>query len=101
MQGYLENLVKHMKVHSRCILKHANLPARFWSETTTMYMAVRNIMPTDKMKVPFTLALSHRLHFDLIVLLIPMTVTSLQTRGAHARACVYPGIGSSSMLHAY
>jgi hypothetical protein len=64
MQGYIENLVKQMKVHSRCILKHANLPARFWSETTTMYMAVRNIMPTDKMKVPFTAAPSHRLHFD-------------------------------------
>ena len=29
-----------------------------------MYMAVRNIMPTDKMKVPFTAAPSHRLHFD-------------------------------------
>ena len=34
-----------------------------------------------------------------IVLRIPLTVTSLQTRGAHARTCVYPGIGSSSMLH--
>jgi hypothetical protein len=64
MQGYIENLVKQMKVHSRCILKHANLPSRFWSETTTMYMAVRNIMPTDKMKVQFTVALSHWLHFD-------------------------------------
>jgi hypothetical protein len=28
MQGYIENLVKQMKVHSRCILKHANLPPR-------------------------------------------------------------------------
>jgi hypothetical protein len=28
-------------------------------------------------------------------------VTSLQTRGAHARTCVYPGIGSSGMLHVY
>ncbi len=64
MQGYIENLVKQMKVHSRCILKHANLPACFWPETTTMYMAVRNIMPTDKMKVPFTVAPSHWLHFD-------------------------------------
>jgi hypothetical protein len=64
MQGYIENLVKQMKVHSRCILKHANLPARFWSETTTMYMAVRNIMPTDKLKVPFTTVPSHWLHFD-------------------------------------
>jgi hypothetical protein len=64
MQGYIENLVRQMTVHSRCILKHANLPARFWSETTTMYMAVRNIMPTDKLKVPLTAAPSHRLHFD-------------------------------------
>jgi hypothetical protein len=45
MQGYIENLVKQMKVHSRCILKHANLPPRFWSETNTLYMAVHNIMP--------------------------------------------------------
>jgi hypothetical protein len=64
MQGYIENLVKQVKVHSRCILKHANLPARFWSETTTLYMGIRNIMPTDKMQVPFTKAPSHRLHFD-------------------------------------
>ena len=28
-------------------------------------------------------------------------VTSLPTRGAHARTCVYPGIGSSGMLHVY
>jgi hypothetical protein len=63
MQGHIENLVKQVKTHSRCILKHANLPTRFWSETTTMYMAVRNIMPTDKMSTPFTEAQLHRLHF--------------------------------------
>ena len=54
MQGHIENLVKQVKTHSRCIFKHANLPTRFWPETTTMYMAVRNIMPTDKMSAPFT-----------------------------------------------
>ena len=41
MQGHVENLVKQVKVHSRCILEHANLPTRFWSETTTMYIVVR------------------------------------------------------------
>jgi hypothetical protein len=30
MQGHIENLVKQVKTHSRCILKHANLPTRFW-----------------------------------------------------------------------
>ena len=69
MQGYIENLVKQMKVHSRCILKHANLPPRFWSETNTLYMAVRNIMPRDKMKVPFKSAPSHRLHFNPTLML--------------------------------
>jgi hypothetical protein len=64
MQGRIENLVKQVKVHSRCILKHANLPTRFWSETITMYMAMRNIMPTDKMLVPFTAAQPHRLCFE-------------------------------------
>ena len=64
MQGDIENLVKQVKVRSRCILKHANLPTRFWSETTTMYMAVRNFMPTDKMLVPFTAAQPHRLCFE-------------------------------------
>ena len=59
MQGHIENFVKQVKVHSRCILKHAHLPARFWSETTTMYVSVRNIMPTDKMLVPFTAAQPH------------------------------------------
>jgi hypothetical protein len=34
-----------------------------------MYMAVRNIMPTDKMSVPFTEAQPHRLHFDPKLLL--------------------------------
>jgi len=65
MQGYIENLVKQMKVHSRCILKHANLPPRFWSETNTLYMAVRNIMPRDKMKVPFKSAPSLRFRCTL------------------------------------
>jgi hypothetical protein len=69
MQGHIENLVKQVKTHIRCILKHANLPTRFWSETTTMYMAVRNIMPTDKMSAPFTEAQPHRLHFDPKLLL--------------------------------
>jgi hypothetical protein len=59
MQGNIENLVKQVKVHSRCILKHDNLPTRFWSETTTMYTAVHNLMPTDKMLVPFTTAQPH------------------------------------------
>jgi hypothetical protein len=45
--GRIENFVKQVKVHSRCILQHANLPERFWSETTTMYAAVRNIMPNS------------------------------------------------------
>jgi hypothetical protein len=69
MQGRIENLVKQVKVHSRCILKHANLPTRFWSETTTMYMAVRNIMPADKMLAPSTAAQPHRLCFDPKLLL--------------------------------
>ncbi len=69
MQGHIENLVKQVKTHSRCILKHTNLPTRFWSETTTMYMAVRNIMPSDKMTAPFTEARPHRLHFDPKLLL--------------------------------
>ena len=69
MQGHIENFVKQVKVHSRCILKHAHLPARFWSETTTMYVSVRNIMPTDKMLVPFTAAQPHRLRFDPKLLL--------------------------------
>jgi hypothetical protein len=30
MQGHIKNLVKQIKTHSRCILKHANLPTRFW-----------------------------------------------------------------------
>jgi hypothetical protein len=57
------------RLTSRCILKHANLPTLFWSETTTMYMSVRNIMPTDKMSVSFTEAQPHRLHFDPKLLL--------------------------------
>jgi hypothetical protein len=66
----IENLVKQVqKTHSRCILKHADLPTRFWSKSTTMYMAVRNIMPTDKMSVPFTEAQPHWLHFDPKLLL--------------------------------
>jgi hypothetical protein len=69
MQGHIENLVKQVKTHSRCILKHTNLPTRFWSETTNLYMAVRNIMPTDKMSAPFTEAQPHRLHFDPKLLL--------------------------------
>jgi hypothetical protein len=69
MQGHIENLVKQVKTHSRCILKHANLPTRFWSETTTMYMAVRNIMLTHKMSAPFTEAQPHILHFDPKLLL--------------------------------
>jgi hypothetical protein len=69
MQGYIEKLIKQVKTHSRCILKHANLPTRFWSETTTIYMAVRNLMPTDKMAVPFTEAQPHWLHFDPKLLL--------------------------------
>ena len=40
MQGHIENFVKQViKVHSRCIFKHAHLPARFWSATTTIYVA--------------------------------------------------------------
>jgi hypothetical protein len=62
MQGRIENFVKQVKVHSRCILQHANLPERFWSETTTMYAAVRNIMPNSKDVVPFTTAQPHLLH---------------------------------------
>jgi hypothetical protein len=55
MQGYIENLVKQMKVHSRCILKHANLPPRFWSEANTLfYMAVRNIMPESRPRLANT-----------------------------------------------
>ena len=69
MQGYIENLVKQIKVHSRCILKHANLPARFWSETTKLYMAIRNIMPAAKQSVPFLAAQPHQLHFDPTLLL--------------------------------
>ena len=69
MQGYIENLVKQIKVHSRCILKHANLPARFWSETTKLYMAIRNIMPAAKQSVPFLAAQPHQLHFDPALLL--------------------------------
>jgi hypothetical protein len=66
MQGYIENLVKQMKVNSRCILKHANLPPRIWSETNTLYMAVvLNIMPRDKMKVPFKSAPSLRFRCTL------------------------------------
>jgi hypothetical protein len=80
MQGYIENLVKQMKVHSRCILKHANLPARFWSETTTMYMAIRNIMPTDKMKVQFTAAPSHRLHFDPKLMMMMSFICSCRNK---------------------
>jgi hypothetical protein len=64
MQGRIENFVNQVKVHSRCILQHANLPERFWSETTTMYAAVRNIMPNSKDVVPFTTAQPHRLCFD-------------------------------------
>ena len=64
MQGNIENLVKQVKVHSRCIVKHANLPMRFWSETTTMYMDERNLMPKEKMLVPFTEAHPHWLCFD-------------------------------------
>ena len=97
MQGYIENLVKQIKVHSRCILKHANLPARFWSETTKLYMAMRNIMPTAKQSVPFLAAQPHQLHFDpalllhrpgcLVVVKYPkdhprVTDTSNGTRGA-------------------
>ena len=37
----------------------------------------------------------------VIVRRILTIVTSLQTRGAHAKTCVYPGIGSSGMLHVY
>ena len=81
MQGYIENLVKQMKVHSRCILKHANLPPRFWSETNTLYMAVRNIMPRDKMKVPFKSAPSHRLHFTGL----PRDLTSGQSLDSEHR----------------
>ena len=69
MQGYIENLVKQIKVHSRCILKHANLPERFWSETTKLYMAIRNIMPAAKQSVPFLAAQPHQLHFDPALLL--------------------------------
>jgi hypothetical protein len=69
MQGRIENFVKQVKVHSRCILQHANLPERFWSETTTMYAAVRNIMLNSKDVVPFTTAQPHLLCFDLKLLL--------------------------------
>jgi hypothetical protein len=69
MQGRIENFVKQVKVHSRCILQHANLPERFWSETKTMYAAVRNIMPNSKDLVPFTTAQPHRLCFDPKLLL--------------------------------
>jgi hypothetical protein len=69
MQGRIENFVKQVKVHSRCILQHANLPERFWSETTTMYAAVRNIMPNSKDVVPFTAAQPHQLCFDPKLLL--------------------------------
>jgi hypothetical protein len=69
MQGHIETLVKQVKTYSRCDLKHADLPTRFLSEITTMYMTVRNIMPTDKMSVPFTEAQPHRLHFDPKLLL--------------------------------
>jgi hypothetical protein len=69
MQGRIENFVKQVKVHSRCILQHANLPERFWSETTTMYAAVRNIVPNSKDVVPFTTAQPHRLCFDPKLLL--------------------------------
>jgi hypothetical protein len=69
MQGRIENFVKQVKVHSRCILQHANLPERFWSETTTMYAAVRNIMPNSKDVVPFTTAQPHRMCFDPKLLL--------------------------------
>ena len=41
MQGNIENFVKQVKVHSRCILKHAHLPARFWSETKTWFLSLR------------------------------------------------------------
>ena len=63
-QGRIENVVNQVKGHSRCILQHTNLPERFWSETTTMYAAVRNIMSNIKDVVPFTTAQPHRLCFD-------------------------------------
>jgi hypothetical protein len=110
MQGYTENLVKQMKVHSRCILKHANWPPRFWSETNTLYMTVHNIMPRDKMKVPFKLAPSHRLHFDpklmlhrpgcLVIVKYPkdhprITDTS---NGVQGLCCIFLGCHATSPL---
>ena len=110
MQGHIENLVKQVKTHSRCILKHANLPTRFWSETTTMYMAVRNIMPTDKMSAPFTEAQPH-LHFDpklllhrpgcLVIVKYPKDhpcVTDTSNNGARGVCGIFLGCHATSPL---
>ncbi len=51
-------------VGARGVFSLINETFSLWSEVNTLYMAVRNIMPRDKMKVPFKSAPSHRLHFD-------------------------------------
>jgi hypothetical protein len=52
MQGHIESLGKQVKVHSRCILKHANLPTRFLSETTAMSWPCATSCPRTRCASP-------------------------------------------------